>query len=114
MRGNGLANYLRTERLRSGLTQQELAELLGISRSAIAKLENARAPSVRIALAVGIVFGLRPHAIFPAYYDTLLDVLLLRAFAIENRLVGKSDPVSERKRAHLNNLINRIQFHDFP
>lgn len=108
-----LANYLRTERLRSGLSQRELADVLGMSRSAITKMESARAPTLHLVLAAEIVFGRAARDFIPGFYAALQDDILLRAVALEFRLSDRSDPVSLRKRAYLGALINRLQFNDF-
>ena len=108
-----LANYLRTERLRSGLSQRELAQVLGMSRSAIAKMEGARRPSLHLVLAAEIAFGRAPRDFIPGFYEALQDEILLRAVALEFELGDRSDAVSMRKRAYLGALINRLQFNDF-
>ena len=107
-----LSNYLRTERLRSGLSQREFGELMGLSGSRVALAESdQRAQSIRVVLMAEIIFG-RPHReLFPELVESMEDAILLRAAAIESRLSTRTDPVSKRKRAHLNALINRLQFH---
>lgn len=107
-----LANYLKTERLRCGLSQREFGELLGMTGSAIGKVERNRcAPSLDLALAAEIVFGQPTCDLFPDLYELFEQEILLRAVALEFRLSGQRDAVSERKRSHLSALINRLQFH---
>ncbi len=103
-------SYLRTERMRCGLSQQEFGELLGISGNAIAKAENGRAASLQIVLAAEIVFGQPTRNLFPGFYDALEYDVLLRAVVMEFRLAERTDKVSQKKRRHLSALINRIQF----
>lgn len=105
-----LSSYLRTERLRSGLSQRELGELLGMSRSAITKMEGERQPTVRIVLATEIVFGRHSRDLFPRLYDDLQYEVLMRAIAMQYRLAERTDAVSRRKHSHLCELINRLQF----
>ena len=105
-----LSSYLRTERLRSGLSQQELGELLGMSRSAITKMEGARQPTVRLVFAAEIVFRRPSRDLFPGIYDALQDDILMRAIAMKYRLAERTDAISQRKHAHLCELINRLQF----
>ena len=107
-----LSNYLRTERLRSGLSQREFGELMGLSGSRIALAEaDQRKQSVRVVLMAEIIFG-RPHReLFPELVESMKDSILLRAASLEARLFLRTDAVSKRKRAHLNALINRLQFH---
>lgn len=107
-----LSNYLRTERLRSGLSQRELGELLGFTDSIIGKVEiGRRKPSFEIVLMTEIVFGRPRRELFPELVEAIEDAVLLRAVAMEDRLALRKDAVSKRKRAHLNALINRLQFH---
>ena len=107
-----LSNYLRTERLRSGLSQREFGELMGLSGSRIALAESdQRKQSVRVVLMAEIIFG-RPHReLFPELVESMEDAILLRAAAMEARLSQRTDAFSKRKRVHLNALINRLQFH---
>ena len=107
-----LTSYLKTERLRCGLSQREFGELLGISGNAIGKVENGRrGPSLQMAFATEIVFGRAGRDMFPEVYEVFEQEILLRAIALEFRLSERSDQTSLRKRAHLSALINRLQFH---
>lgn len=110
MRRSRLSSYLRTERLRSGLSQKEFAELLGLSRSAVSKVEGAERPSLQFMLGAEIIFRSTPREIFPALYEALEYEILLRAVALESRLSERTDAASMRKRRHLGALINRLQF----
>jgi transcriptional regulator with XRE-family HTH domain len=104
-----LHNYLRTERLRSGFTQQELADLLGISRAVITKSEGTRSPSLELLLVTEITFGSSQSELFPGLYVRLVGKLLMRATAMEHRLQGLDDPVSRKKRLFLGQLIERAK-----
>lgn len=105
-----LSNYLRTERLRAGLSQEELGELLKLSGSSISKMENERSPTAQLVLATAIVFQRPARELFPALFEALEYDILMRAIEMEYRLTGKMDAVSIRKRTRLNELINRLQF----
>jgi transcriptional regulator with XRE-family HTH domain len=102
-----LSNYLRTERLRSGFTQRELGELFGVSRSVITKAEGTRPPPMELLLLTEIVFGSSQRQLLPGMYARLGRKLLIRALAMEQRLIGFDDPVSRRKCAFLGALIKR-------
>lgn len=102
-----LAHYLRTERLRSGLTQKELAELFGVSRSVITKAEGTRPPSLEVLLMTEIVFGSSQRELFPGMYARLGSKLLMRAMAIDRQLAAFDSPVAFKKRAFLGALLNR-------
>lgn len=105
-----LSDYFRTERLRSGLSQRELSELYGVSRSTITKVENGRLPTLELVLAAEIVFGRSHHELLPLFHENLREEILLRAVAMDIKLADAADYVSLRKRAHLTDLINRLQF----
>jgi transcriptional regulator with XRE-family HTH domain len=104
-----LTNYLRTERLRSGLSQEELGELLGLSRSAITKMEGKRNPSAQLIISTKIVFDRHPHHLFPEQYDALQHDILSRALLMTERFADCADAPSQRKYACLCALITRIQ-----
>jgi len=104
-----LHNYLRTERLRSGFTQSELADLLGIGRAVISKAEGTRLPPLKLLLMAEIVFGSSQRELFPDMYVRLVSKLLMRAAAMQQRLVSLDDPVSHKKRAFLGQLIERAR-----
>jgi transcriptional regulator with XRE-family HTH domain len=107
-----LANYLRTERLRCGLSQSEFGELLGTTRSVICKAERGcRTPSLPVAFAAEIIFAQTSRNLFPELYEAFEQEILLRAVALEFRLAERTDAAAERKRSHLSALINRLQFH---
>lgn len=105
-----LSNYLRTERLRAGLSQQELGELLGVSRSSISKMENESLPSGELVVVVAIAFQRPTRDMFPALMDALEYDVMMRAIVMEHRLSERIDAFALRKRAHLSALINRLQF----
>ncbi len=57
--------FLREHRLKLGLTQEELAEELGISRQTIIALEKEKyAPSMEVAMGIGEIFRLPIEQIF--------------------------------------------------
>ena len=60
-------NVLQRSRIRTGLSQQELAVQLGVSRQTISSIENRRTvPSVRLALALAIALQASVEELFPA------------------------------------------------
>lgn len=104
-----LSNYLRTKRLRAGFSQRELAELFGMDRSVVTKAEGARPPTLRLTVVIEIVFGRPANELFPSFYSRLRRSVLMRALAMEQRLAGRNDPASRKKRALLAELINRTK-----
>ena len=60
-----LNNYIRTHRKRLGLSQDELAHLLGVEEGAtVSRYESGRLPSLETALALSRVFGVSVESLF--------------------------------------------------
>ncbi|HEX4680882.1 MAG TPA: helix-turn-helix domain-containing protein [Gaiellaceae bacterium] len=60
-------NVLQQKRLMTGLTQEEFAAELGVSRQTISSIENRHTvPSVRLALALAIALHATVEELFPA------------------------------------------------
>ncbi len=58
-------NFVRRQRVRLGLTQQELAERVGVTRQTILSIEKGNySPSVALALCLAQVFGVSVETIF--------------------------------------------------
>ena len=60
-----LGNHLKVHRARKDLTQEELAELVGVTRPTINFIENGRfVPSAFLALKIARVFGVPFEEVF--------------------------------------------------
>lgn len=58
-------NCVRRQRLMAGMTQQELAACVGVTRQTILSIEKAKyTPSVALALQLAEVFGVRVEELF--------------------------------------------------
>lgn len=104
-----LPHYLRTHRRRSGLTQAELASLLGASAGTkISRYESfARFPSVVTVLAYEIIFNQPVSELFAGVYDDVLrDVRGRAAQLAETLSAGPADIQTNRKLALLRNIID--------
>jgi transcriptional regulator with XRE-family HTH domain len=68
---HNLENYILTERKRAGLSQQELAYLLGMkSSSTVSRCENfERSVSLDAAIALEVVFGVSIRELFAGRYE---------------------------------------------
>jgi transcriptional regulator with XRE-family HTH domain len=68
-----LGSYLRTIRLKSGLTQKDVAALLGLETgSAISRTEKGNGiPSLAILLGYCIIFEIHPKDIVPRMYQDI-------------------------------------------
>lgn len=103
-----LASYLRSYRRRWGLTQQDLAFLLGCKSSAvISRLEGRkREPSLKIAVACFIIFGIPAAELFPGIATEVDEAVMVRVWDLYDRLQG--DP-SRATRAKLDLLEDAIE-----
>ena len=62
-----MLNVLQLRRLRRGLSQEELAAELGVSRQTVSAIENRQSvPSVRLALAIARALQATVEELFPA------------------------------------------------
>lgn len=88
-----IGEKIRTARLEKGMTQQELGELLGVQKSAIAKYENGRVVNIKRSTLKKIsdILGIRPsELIFDAnsnpkemaelHAEMIMDVDLLEIY----------------------------------
>jgi transcriptional regulator with XRE-family HTH domain len=68
-----MASYLRSHRLKSGLTQRELAELVGlIAHHQVSQHERSIAiPSLLAALSYQAIFGIPIIELFPGAYEAI-------------------------------------------
>ena len=100
-----LASYLKPLRVQRGLSQSELAKLLGISASLLSLVESlARRPTARVILPAEIVFGMPAREIFPEAYRDIENEVVLRGRSFEKQL--KRHPV--RGRAEKQRFVNEV------
>jgi DNA-binding XRE family transcriptional regulator len=73
MRYKTAPNYLRTYRLRSGLTQRDVGKLLGYKdHGEISRHErSARVPTLTAALGYGLIFRVPVSALFVGMHDSI-------------------------------------------
>jgi transcriptional regulator with XRE-family HTH domain len=104
-----LANYLRTYRLHSGLTQPELARLLGIkSASHVSRLERGkREPTTPIIIACTVIFGGQVADIFPAIFAVIEEDVVRRAYEFYLDLQGKPGKTVKLKLDFIQALLDR-------
>ncbi|MBI1818668.1 MAG: helix-turn-helix transcriptional regulator [Deltaproteobacteria bacterium] len=96
-----LTNYLRTFRKRSGLSQEEVAFLLGCRFGAkVSRYERfEREPNLRTALSYEVIFHTKVHELFAGIYEQVERDAGKRARRLARRLAKQH--VSERKLAAL-------------
>jgi transcriptional regulator with XRE-family HTH domain len=96
-----LSNYLRTHRKRLGLSQAELAHLLGAEGGAkVCRYEKfVRVPTLETALACEVVFKKPVSELFAGLYQNIERRLAIRAKRLAQRNdSGKPGPHTVRKR----------------
>lgn len=94
--------YLRTHRRIWGLTQPELASLLGLrSASHLSRIEHGkRSPKVEVALACQVIFGIPPSAMFPQVY-TLVEEEVVRNIYNFHLALGNTNTLSGLRKREL-------------
>jgi len=104
-----LSSYLRTYRLRWGLTQAEVAFLLGVkSGSVVSRIERrGRRPALMIALGCEVLFGSRQHELFPGLYSEVEEQVLRRAYAMYEELQGSASKRRGSKLDFLEDIMAR-------
>jgi transcriptional regulator with XRE-family HTH domain len=101
-----LKNYLRFYRRRSGLTQRELAYLLGLSDSAISRIErNLSQPTLKIALACQVLFGASPFELFPDAFAQVEETVKKRGAKLHERLQAGVERNTKAKSDFLRGLL---------
>jgi DNA-binding XRE family transcriptional regulator len=92
-----------------GLSQPDLAALLGVSRATVSRLEAGALPLIVTALTFEALFDIPVSAIFPQQYVVAVDALVPRLAEFSKRIEGKLDGQSERKRQLLSGFAGRDQ-----
>ena len=87
-----MTGYLRSHRLKSGMSQRELAELIGlIQHHQVSKHERSTAiPSLLVALSYEIVFCVSVAELFPGLYETVRMNVEERLLQMEKSLQESS------------------------
>lgn len=106
---NKVPNYIRTHRRRWGLTQRELASLLGVkSGTQVSRCERLqRKPTLQSAVAYEVIFGEPVRALFPRVFSEVEEGVMQRASQLNRSLEGSMSKVSKRKRELLGDMLRR-------
>ncbi len=101
--------YLRTFRREWGMSQKELAGLmLRGDRTRVSGVErNLVAPNAGEIVAYSLLFGFPPAEIFPAFYESVEENLIARAYALDEEISDDLSRVGERKRKLLQSALER-------
>lgn len=103
-------SYLRPHRRRWGLTQQELAFLIGIkSRTAVSRIEGSkRRPSLNAIFLCMLIFNMPALELFPGLMSELRTSILARARDLYEELQGNPSKATRLKLDFLERLLERI------
>lgn len=103
------ASYLRSYRRRWGLTQAELAFLLGYkSDSVVSRLEQQRIRvTLKVAFACFILFGTHPSELFPGLSHDVEKAVMGRVWDLYERIQGDPSRTTRQKIELLEDAIVR-------
>jgi transcriptional regulator with XRE-family HTH domain len=106
---NRLGSYLRTFRRSVGLTQQELAFLIGLDcRTTVSRIEGSkRRPSIEALIVCVFIFGTSQSELFPALTSELYRGVLERANELYEELQGDPSGATRAKLDFLEELLDR-------
>lgn len=105
-----LPSYLHTLRMQWGLSQPEFAELLGITASALCKVETlTRRPSAKLLLATEIILGHGPEEIFPGLFRSVETDILRRVRNLYDEVEIAGGKKAKAKLRLLSEIIARAE-----
>ncbi|MCD9296222.1 helix-turn-helix transcriptional regulator [Bradyrhizobium diazoefficiens] len=106
-------SYLRPHRRRWGLTQQELAFLIGVkSRTAVSRIEGSkRRPSLDAVFLCMLIFNMPALELFPGLISELRASILSRASELYEELQGDPSKATRIKLDFLERLLARVERH---
>jgi len=97
---------MRTHRRRWGLTQKDLARLLGVSSSQVSKWERLeRKPKLSIVFAYQALFEALPHELLPDLYGLSRTKVCLEARRLHEEIDGVDTRSTRRKRKLLTRIL---------
>lgn len=111
MANHRLPNYLRSRRKSIGLSQEEIAFLLGFDSSHISRYERfARSPGFKIAIAFEVIFKIPIRLLFSGDYRIIENGIRVRAKRLVRRLKKqKPNHLNGQKLAHLQKIIGDME-----
>jgi len=103
-------SYIRANRRRWGLSQAELALLLGLSGAqAVSHIELAkRAPNARAIIGCTLIFGMPAPELLPTFHRDVEDGIVVAAQALIATLGDCADRRSQLVRSLLDDLLARL------
>jgi transcriptional regulator with XRE-family HTH domain len=104
-------NYLRSYRLRWGLSQGELANLLGCKTAGvISRIEKKlRSPTLKIVIGCFVIFGTPAAEVFPDISRTVEADVMERVWELYEKVQGDSSRKTRTKIELLESVIERTE-----
>jgi transcriptional regulator with XRE-family HTH domain len=104
-------NYLRSYRLRWGLSQGELANLLGCKTAGvISRIEKKlRSPTLRIVIGCFVLFGTPAADVFPDISDAVETNVMEHVWELYEKVQGDPSGKTKTKIELLENAIERAK-----
>lgn len=104
-----IGTYLRRERRKWGLTQEELAHLVGLkSRASISRIEHGQCPpTAHELLAFQLIFGMTALQLFPQLAFATTEIISLNAQAMLEANDTDSTLRATRKHILLRQILTR-------
>lgn len=100
--------YVRSSRKRWALSQDELAELLGISQSVVSRYETGdMPPDPHTLFGLQVIFGTSPRALFPTLYRMVEEKVMARAVRLDRHIGQRQDSAAQLKRRLLTSMVFR-------
>jgi DNA-binding XRE family transcriptional regulator len=107
--------YLRTHRRVWGLSQAELARLLGLGPSCVYRLERSKCksgPSYETALACQVLFGIEPRDMYPTIHRQVEDRVIQACYLMHQGMEHSTSLLDLRKRELLELALRRALTRD--
>lgn len=106
---NGLVNYVRTRRKHAGLSQRELATILGYcDEGVVSRHELFRSvPPLLIALGYEVIFQTSISDLFPGLKETINDAIENNLTDFESKLIEKR---AKAPRSQIGSLNHTLQW----
>jgi DNA-binding XRE family transcriptional regulator len=106
-----LTSYLRPLRRRWGLTQKELAFLIGAKTGAVVSRAEGerRLPTLATAVALASIFDAEVRALFPGLLSQIHKAVLYRATVLYEELQGNPSKATRVKLDFLETVLARLE-----
>lgn len=106
-----MAKRIKECRMQKQLTQEELADKLGLKKSAIAKYENGRVENIKRTTIeeMANIFGCRPSYLMG--WDTISDNDIGNVFANDNlfEVINNISALSPQEKSHFTNYLQLLE-----